>query len=368
MRALMTCLLILLSAGSVRAQTALEQFDAYLAQLRREKGIPALSAAIVKDGQILWTKAYGFADDEGDVRADEDTTFYIASVTKPIAATAILAEAAAGKLALSTPLAAGEGWAEACRWLAASKIPFGGGGRDVDGAVLAPVSCDRGLTVADALHMRANGPAGSGFVYNPIIYARIDRAIEGAGGRSLMEMVRGNVLKPAGMEDVALGWRDPDAGAAHRRIAPPFRVTNGEREKTPTPDDDLRAAAGIYASPKQLARFDIAFDTVLLPPNWRAGIVQTPPEAGYAYGWFHERWRGRKLLWHSGHEPDAYSALYLKVPDERLTLIVLANTDAVRWGNPLSRADVASSPIAQRFLNLFLSPAQRPAEPRAESL
>ena len=41
------------------------------------------------------------------------------------------------------------------------------------------------------------------------------------------------------------------------------------------------------------------------------------------------------------------------MPGKRLTLIVLANTEAIWWGNSLVKAEVAESPIAQRFLDEF---------------
>lgn len=49
----------------------------------------------------------------------------------------------------------------------------------------------------------------------------------------------------------------------------------------------------------------------------------------------------------------AYSALYLKLPDERLTLILLANSEGLWWGNPLDAAEVERSPFAAAFLRRF---------------
>ena len=58
-------------------------------------------------------------------------------------------------------------------------------------------------------------------------------------------------------------------------------------------------------------------------------------------------------MWHSGWDEKRYSALYLKVPERRLTLIVLANTEAVWWGNSVVKAEAIQSPIARRFLETF---------------
>jgi CubicO group peptidase (beta-lactamase class C family) len=330
----------------------------FLAQFREEHRIPALTAVIVRDGAIAWSGAYGWSDDEGDTATTMDTTFSIASVTKPIAATAILAEAAAGDLDLATPMTADEGWAETCEWLAGSQILFGGGGQEADGTAVPAMDCDRAITLDDMLSMRANGD-GSTFVYNPISFARIDRVIEGAGGRPLRNIVRERVMNPAGIQDIALGWRDPQGGSALRMLALPFSVNEaGERERTSISDDDFRASAGIKASAPQLARFDIALDAGrLIPDEWRERIFGAAAPEGvgdYRYGWWAQRWRGHDLFWHSGWDPDRYSALYLKAPGKRLTLIVLANTEAIWWDNSLARAEIETSPVAAAFLAAFV--------------
>ena len=257
------------SPDAAAEDSAYAAFDAFLAAYRIEHRIPALTAVIVRDGQVAWSGAYGWSDDEGETPTAMETTFSIASVTKPIAAIAILAEAAAGGVDLDTPMSADPGWADTCEWLAGSQILFGSGGQEEDGTAIPGMDCDRALTLGDMLNMRANGD-GTTFVYNPISYARIDRVIEGAGGRPLRDIVRERVMNPAGIHDIALGWRDPEGGSALRLLALPFSVNEeGERERTSISDDDFRAAAGIKASAPQLAQFDIALDAGrLIPAEW----------------------------------------------------------------------------------------------------
>lgn len=336
---------------------AIARFDATLSGFRAANRVPALAAAIVRDGEVLWERAYGWSDDEGDVPTTVDTTFSIASVTKPIAAVAILAEADAGQVDLSTPMQADPGWARTCEWLSASEILFGHGGAEADGTPIPAMDCARATTLRDVLNMRVNGD-GARFVYNPISYARIDRVISGAGGRDLRTIVRERIMDHAGIHDVALGWRDPLGGSALRLLAPPFEVKDGEPVKNSVSDDDFRAAAGIKASVRQLAQFDRALDRgALLSADWRARIFDAPlatPAGDYRWGWFVQDWQGHRLAWHSGWDPGRYSAMYLKVVDRGLTLIVLANTEALWWGNSLARAEIQRSPVAAAFLEAFV--------------
>ncbi len=356
---------LLMATGGVQAQAgpvadedaaAITEFDKALTAFHAGNRIPALAVAIVRDGAILWEKAYGWSDDEAEVPATTDTTFSIASVTKPIAAVAILAEADARKLDLSTPMRADPGWQGTCEWLAGSDILFGGGGIEADGTPIARMDCARTTTLRDVLNMRVNGD-GATFVYNPVSYARIDRVITGAGGRDLRDIVRGQVMEKAGIHNIALGWRDPQGGSALRLLAPPFVVRDGEPVKNSVSDDDFRAAAGIKASVRQLARFDMALDAgKLLSGAWRARIFDAPlerPAGDYRWGWFVQDWQDHRLAWHSGWDPERYSAMYLKVVDRGLTLIVLANTEALWWNNSLARAEIERSPVAAAFLAGF---------------
>jgi len=111
-----------------------------------------------------------------------------------------------------------------------------------------------------------------------------------------------------------------------------------------------------------LARFDIALDggELLTPASYAAMMTPATTATGqrlpYSIGWFAQQHAGHELRWHSGWWEDAYSALYLKVPQQRLTLIVLANSEGVWWNNPLDAAQVQDSAFAQAFFDAFLKP------------
>jgi hypothetical protein len=66
-------------------------------------------------------------------------------------------------------------------------------------------------------------------------------------------------------------------------------------------------------------------------------------------GWFVASPKGERLIWHTGLWEGAYSALYLKAPDRGLTLILLANSDGLRWESRLDEAAIERS-LARRHL------------------
>jgi hypothetical protein len=84
-------------------------------------------------------------------------------------------------------------------------------------------------------------------------------------------------------------------------------------------------------------------------------------ELPYGLGWFSERHEGTRLVWHYGWGPPAASALYLKLPDEGLTFLALANTDALSRPFDLGRGDrsVLDSVVAMLFYETFVGEALR---------
>jgi CubicO group peptidase (beta-lactamase class C family) len=52
--------------------------------------VNAVSIAVIRDGKLDWTRAYGFADKERNVAATPDTLFQAGSISKPLAALAAL--------------------------------------------------------------------------------------------------------------------------------------------------------------------------------------------------------------------------------------------------------------------------------------
>ncbi len=61
-----------------------------LEDLMTELHVPGVSVAVIKDFRIHWTKGYGIADLENGARVHTDTLFQAGSVSKPVAAMAIL--------------------------------------------------------------------------------------------------------------------------------------------------------------------------------------------------------------------------------------------------------------------------------------
>jgi len=64
--------------------------DVFIERKMQRCGFPGLAVALVKDGEIAYAKGFGVKDIDTGEPVTDDTLFHIASVSKPIVATAVL--------------------------------------------------------------------------------------------------------------------------------------------------------------------------------------------------------------------------------------------------------------------------------------
>ncbi|MCM3876479.1 MAG: beta-lactamase family protein [Thermoanaerobaculia bacterium] len=328
------------------------RFDA----LRRAQRIPGLAVVILRETTVVLARGFGVADLEREIPVTPETPFNIASVSKPISAVVALRLAQDGVLDLDRPMRRYQGFAEFCESV-----------RTEGGIFFSDYACegDR-LTLRHVLSMTANGDPGSRFWYNPPSYSWASRPMAEVTGRPFSDLVDAMVFRPAATLHAArIHRRLPLHAELAARLAAPYHIDSGGRvaRSDPPPPQGDGAAGGVIASAMDLARFDIALsDGRLLSADWSVKLwAPTITSAGavlpYGLGWFLAEYEGRRLAWHTGLWEGRYSALYLKVlderPAERLTLILLANSDGLQWKSRLDEAAIERSPFAVAFLAAF---------------
>jgi CubicO group peptidase (beta-lactamase class C family) len=115
----------------------------------------------------------------------------------------------------------------------------------------------------------------------------------------------------------------------------------------------------LLSSVVDLAKYDAAIDANVFISRasqelaWTNAVSTTGQALPYGLGWFIQREREVPLIWHYGQWPQ-YSALYLKVPDRHLTLILLGNSGGLSEAFPMADGDVMASPFAKAFVRIFI--------------
>jgi len=303
----------------------LEQFEQYLAYMQRELAIPGVSAAIVKDQELIWAQGFGYADVEAERPAAPDTPYEIASLTKTFGSTILLQLVEQGKVDLDDPV---------------SKYGIF-------------IKSPGVIRVKHLLGMTSQREPGSVFIYNGNRYALLQKVIERASGRPFSALVIETILDPLKMSDsIPITMVDQPAYARIReRLSIPYGADG-------TYLSQFNPAAGLVSTAPDLARFDIALDQGrLIGPEAQAlAFTAQPLSSGdppvYGLGWFVQEFQGTKLVWAFGY--DSFTHLYVKFVDQGYTLIILTNSTAL--GDYVCTCDwsVMRSPAVLAFYKLFI--------------
>lgn len=320
MRRLAPVLLVLtLAACASTGHRRVASFEREADELRRALHIPGLSAVIVQDQRVLWARGFGYADLENRVPATPDTLYHVASVTKTFGATLVMRLVEQGQLALEEPIA-----------------PY-------TPSKYAPAIADPRVQIRHILSHTSEGTPGERFSYNGNLYDAITPVIEKKYGAPFRQVVAQWILEPLRMTGSVPGHDvldDPELarryGPALARFAKPYTLFgHGEIVRDTYPDRDIGASAGLLATVLDLAKFDAAIDRhVFLQPKtqelaWTPFVSNAGQPLPYGLGWFVNEYRGERLVWHTGNWGTGFSAMYMKLPARNLSLILLANSEAL---------------------------------------
>ena len=280
-------------------------FESYVNALRQQAGIPGLALAIVRDGRLVddWLKGYGVASVSGAVPVLPDTPFAIADLSQTIAATLLLRHCIdRGEAELDDQVHRwSPGFPEAATTFAQLlRIP----------APVATVS-----TVIDMPGSRRRSRSAATSPTPRLVYDDI------MTGLAMTSPVPGGDVRTNG-SFVRLIFPIPtirEFNCALDRMAVPYRVDSSRR---PAPSEyrvpRLDASNGFVGSVRDIANFEAALDgTFLLSRTTRELAWQRRFGGPMGYGWFVQQVNSRKVVWHFGLEPNAFSSLVIKVPDRR---------------------------------------------------
>jgi CubicO group peptidase (beta-lactamase class C family) len=208
----MLCLFSVCSVvSSASAAEGLERIDGVMREAIERGDCPGAVILIVRDGRVVWRKAYGErARQPGAVAMTADTVFDLASLTKPVAtATSVMLLIEQGKLRLADSVS--------------DRLPaFGQKGKEkitVEHLLLHTSGLiadnpeadyrdgrDKALERVHALTPRT--APGERFVYSDVGFIVLGELVAKVSGMSLDAFARKNVFEPLGMSDT--GFRPGD--------------------------------------------------------------------------------------------------------------------------------------------------------------
>lgn len=335
----MACATLGLLHGRAQAQQtasadAVTTVDSLIRVEMSTRHLPGLALAVVRDGQIILARGYGFADIERGVPVTAETRFQAASITKSFTALATMQLVEQGRVAMDAQVGRylpqlPKAWhAVTVRQLLAhtSGIPsISAFERPPCPTAKSQADYVLGDVLAEVACLPLAFPPGERWEYGDTNYYLLGLLIAAVSGMSYEAFLAQGILTPLGMTATRLQRRTPEADVARS-----YRWQSGRYEAAPSLDPIVDEANGALVSTvHDLARLDAALYGEQLLPQRTLATMWTPAEtreglAPYGLGFGLTPFRGKRRVGHTGGAPGSSTAIS-RFPDERLTVILLSN-------------------------------------------
>ena len=315
-----------------------------LEQLLEASGIPSISLALIREGEVVWATAHGYANVGARVPATTDTYYSTGSTFKFVTATAVVQLVEQGRLTLDTPLnqLVGPGLAiEDADDVTVRHLLSHHSGLDAfrfarrinPGGPVSTVplwSRREHISPEEVLsHTRRTGPPGVEFEYSNDGYAILGFLVEELSRQSFDRHVATHVLQPLGV-DIELPSVPSPRVVEH--LALPYELEGGTAVPVAQVRYDGFAAGDVYLKATDMARFVAAHlnggeyggERILSASS--AAEMRRPQFAGAAYG-LGVRLASEgehELIHHTGSIP-GFNSIFVAEPTSRQGVYIMAN-------------------------------------------
>ena len=312
------------------------EIDAYVQRLMARWHVPGASVAVVKDGKVALLKGYGMASVELGVPATVDTVYQLASVTKPFTATAVMLLVRDGKLGLDDKLTAlisdlPRAWdAVTVRHL----LGHTSGIKNLTSRKDFGETIRKDFTPRELVETVVKEPLeftpGEKHAYSNTGYILLGMVIEKVSGRKYGEFLAERIFQPLGMGSTRandLHAVIPGRAQGHTWDGEGLRL--GEYHSATQPF----AAGMLVSTVADLVKWDAGLEKLVpdLELMWTPTRLANGKDADYGLGWQVGRVNGRRMVSHGGGIP-GFTTEIERFPEDKLTVIVLMNSDAGQAG------------------------------------
>lgn len=310
--------------------SALQEIDVFLRDEMKERRIPGMQYAIIKDGKIIALKSMGIANIQHRVPVTASTLFSINSATKSFTGVAVMQLVAEGKIALDQPIAKylpelPPDWQPVT---IQQLLSHTSGIPNIINQQTSRLDDPKGFAAAWKSIQLAplDFPPGTRFSYNQTNYLLLGKLIEQQSKQTFTTFFQSKQFDVVHMPNTGFGdTQDVVLNKANSyRYSADGKTLKNVIEDFPLP---LRTGAGINTNAKELATWLIALqDNKLLKKTelarlWQAGSFNNGSAAPWAMGWPAIRSGKYRAVAGIG---GARSAFYV-YPDAGLSVIMLTN-------------------------------------------
>lgn len=338
--------LFLLAVFATTAATTLAQeldpIDKAVVDSMEAEHIPGVVIGVVKNGKIVDSRAYGFADLEARIPMTVDKGFRIASISKQMVATVTHHFIQENRLSLEDPVtkffpALGKRYSGVnIRHL----LSHTAGVADVTSFKEFLYSKNYGTDgmIELILTREPDFAPGSAYKYSNSNYALMGLILEKVSGTSLRFLLRDRLFNPLEMfrSFVYRDYEDVSDVAVGYRFADGKFVKSGTKRPI-----ELDGSGSVVSTLEDLAKWDAALYTnfpltsAMKAIAWAPTPLTTGKTSNYGTGWSTSIVNGMRMVSHGGSTL-GYTAGFIRLYDKQLSVIVLRN-GAGKNALPLAR-------------------------------
>jgi CubicO group peptidase (beta-lactamase class C family) len=342
---------LVVQAQKSQTEYAKDILTTEIKKMIEETGIPSISIALIKDKNVVWAEAFGYANVKTKTPATISTTYSTGSTVKPFMSMAIMQLVEKGILDLDKPVNDYlknpiPSFSEDSKPITLRHLLSHQSGIPAS-AIFVPIwGKDHRKTLEEIAEQikpvrepeKAHEYCNDGFVISALV-------IENQTGKSYGDYINQNILEPLGLENVNFTKPTP---ASVEEMAFPYRLVYNKA----FPIDQLYSfpypSGGLtYMTPSQMSRFLIAHlnngmyaENKLLSPELMEQFHETSfGHDYYGLGIGIEKKNNFTYLFHYGLQK-GYSTAFMINLDLKTGVYLVANTESEKHMNTL--ADLAT--------------------------
>jgi CubicO group peptidase (beta-lactamase class C family) len=304
--------------------------------------IPGSSIALVKEGKLAWSAAYGFADVENGRKLTKDTPMRVQSISKSITAWGIMKLVEQGKIELDAPIIQYfKSWhfpesRFSAKELTVRQLLSHTGGLPLGDVFTIYSPQEEMPSLSEKLTKEAVlvKKPGSAFSYSNTGYNLLELLIEEVTEQAFDEYMRQEILIPLGMKHSTFIWNesfDPEVPIGYDLSGKPVPVYVYPE----------KASGGLFATAEDIASFTIAgmrniphdkqilshktIESLYTPASKEIGIYGLVFDA-YGLGHYIETLpNGKKAIAHGGQGTGIMTHFHA-VPETSDAIVILTNS------------------------------------------
>jgi D-alanyl-D-alanine carboxypeptidase len=307
------------SASFLKSDADSQFIDQKITQFIQKYNIPGLSIAIAKQGEIVFSKGYGFADFKNKASVNENHLFRIASISKPITSVAIMQLREQGKLNLDDKVFGANGILnqrfpvdnENLKLITVQHLLEHTAGKEWTNDNNDPMFTNTELSQTELIrwvlkNRKIKSSPGSEYAYSNFGYCLLGRVIEEVSGEAYKDYVNNHIFQKIKADSFEMGSKRKTGSTSFQVYYYP------DTEESPYwfPVERMDAHGGWISNAVDLVKFSMSVDgrgdDILSQESIKVMTTPSKHNTNYALGWNVNQYNN---WWHMGSLPGTASVI-----------------------------------------------------------